>query len=62
MIAKSARTCPQCGKSFTNAAGLVLAVLVALAVGWLLMARYCAMTVQADRELDEVNEKLMEGR
>lgn len=56
-ISKSARTCPQCGKPRTRAAGIIIAVIVGLAGGWLLTARTCAEAAQANREMDEAMRK-----
>lgn len=37
-MAKGARTCPHCGKTYTNASGILIAIIVGLIVGgWMLV-------------------------
>ncbi len=61
-IAKGARACPSCGKSFTNMAGIALAVIIGLLVGWFMMARTCSTAAEADRELDQIEQELRRQR
>jgi len=37
-MARGARTCPHCGKTYTNASGIFIAIIVGLIVGgWMLV-------------------------
>jgi len=38
-MAKGARTCPHCGKTYTTSGGIFLAILIGLAIGGCFMAR-----------------------
>jgi hypothetical protein len=60
-IAKGARACPHCGKAFTNVAGLVLAVLVALLIGGLLFAKLLLSAHESGNELDAIEHKIRSG-
>jgi hypothetical protein len=60
-IAKGARSCPHCGKSFTNAAGLLLAILVAVLIGGLLFAKHFLDAREASKELDAIEQELRSG-
>ncbi len=62
MISKSARTCPQCGKTFTNAVGLILAVIFGIVVGWLLIARTCSRAADADNQIEDMQEMIRKAR
>jgi hypothetical protein len=57
-IAKSATTCPQCGKKFSSVAGILLACLIGLAIGGLLIARTCSQASDADERMDEIQREL----
>ena len=56
-IAKGCRACPHCGKTYSNAAGLILALIVGLVVGWLMIARTCSQAAEADRQIEEMKLK-----
>ena len=57
-IAKSATTCPHCGKTMTSAAriGLIL-ILALLLVFFLGGASYCTVISSMNRQLDEAEER-----
>ena len=57
-IAKSATTCPQCGKKFSSMAGILLALVIGLVIGWLMIARTCSQASLADEEMDRMQEQL----
>lgn len=51
-IAKNATKCPHCGKHFTSWAGIIFAVLVALAAAWLLTGRTFMQANDADARIE----------
>lgn len=53
-IAKSATTCPHCGKTFSSAARLGLIILLAGVVGWLCFGGWIMRSLQAEDQIDEV--------
>jgi F0F1-type ATP synthase assembly protein I len=61
-IAKSARTCPHCGKTFTSSVGLITAVIIGLVVGWLLIARTCSQAAEVERHIEDANRKIQKSR
>lgn len=56
-IAKSATTCPHCGKKFTSVAGIFLACLLGLVVGWLLISRTCSQADEADERIEQLRRR-----
>lgn len=52
MLASNATSCPHCGKRFTSAAGIVLAVLIGLAAGGVLTFSTCQHSQQADDAME----------
>jgi hypothetical protein len=57
-IYKGARTCPQCGKTRTSWNGVVIAILIGIAAGWMMFARGCAKNAETSDRLERMLQSL----
>lgn len=57
-IAKSATTCPHCGKTMTSVERIILLALAAVLILFLLGGgRYCSAIMEGNRQLEELQQR-----